>query len=1344
MSRHICRLVAMAAVMAAVVMPAQGEPSGMITPEGVRKELDAITPAALLDKTWGLVCPETSVRVAEVKDVSAERHADWTILPDGARFEAGALVFTLGAKPAVVGVWNCRNLLPLDRRVNLGVRFDLEVEFEQSAPDTTAWTLVPWFVGRRSNWGGTIARLKAAARPQIGGFEKTMQDSVYRYSRRTAAGAGRHVIRIEDAGPRDGRIGYQAPADGVELEIKGPAGGVIKIHRITILHKRREGGFRREFELPAGPVWRAVASVNRKTLLFINGREVPSSSIVHARPSAAAQDLQEVDLKPYLKPGKNVAAVRPAFDTDANALVQIAVVMASGEVLELNTDPGWRYVPKCEPGWDRPEFSGAAKSITKKGHGDSQFMPSDVAAIRYGWRPTQLGSFILPAYGGRVLLHSPDDHQLYFCQEKPFQLRARVPAGLAASKPVIQWLVCRCREDGTLEAALSGVATTFSTQGDSLEFELAGAALPMGVYMFKAVLRGADGQVIEDRMPEPCVVTGRIPMTPASGESLAHGLDLEPEAILDLTRPNDPAFPWMEMSGANLWSEPLIVTRNGLTYRETRSSGARALITYNYAFKHPGDFYLMELDYPDDQPRFFGVNLCSEHDGRGDHSKAGPSVWTGIRHLNTGTMQTLAWLFRPDHGYTSISLINMLPNSAAAASTLRIRHVRGHLPELRTGGSQRGFGILMEHSSGHCGFGKTFRCKAAPKAEAEKQRPFVVSNRPLRARLDALVEWLDTCNHYAEYQRWAGQNLICLSFFQYTGTRPDAVPISVTGDQRVVPDINDVAARVFRANGIEFMTSIGYCSDPILQAKCRTSAADLTDSLLLINGEGAPARAAPLTGYNFNHPAVRQSMLAVIGEAVRKFQTLPNFRGVNIVTSFAAPMESPNYFIDDRSKREQPLEPLRFDYSDATIARFEQDTGAKLSVPADAPDRFHRRYQLLTSEAWCQKWIEWRAQNMLEFYLEIRDQMRRIKPGLKIITGPDASAGYFLDYATTSGKSVEQSMREFGWDFARFHRQEGLYTIPWLQGSGLYMFAERTTRPQSYEMYLKWTRANTEPGFLKIGDGAIERMAMVHYGWMELERLQQQTLPERPRWQVPFQYTMEGMPQGDNALEPYVQAVAAIDPDSMLYGFTDTNLKIGGEQQLREFARFLRSLPKEKFAPVPGPNAELTLRGLRKDGRFLFYAVNPAPWPVKAVLLIDRAGQVVNLLTGEKGGAPVELVIPAYHGVSFAADGQAQVKGWKVEGSGEMFPKYVAHMRKRIETTAEALADARRAAALSDQQRESLGRVLREARSALDGQRPAEAWGLLNRWDATWCGYLLQKQIEKLGLKKPVASHGIL
>lgn len=1330
---------------------------GALSTQRVEQDLAAATTASLNSNVWGLVCPEVPVTVFEVRDLAGRDRDLVTMAPSRAEFSDGALSFQLGESAAVFGVGNCDNRLPAGRRPLLPDRFDLKIDVEQSVPGTVVWTMIPWHGGERVRMGSLIARRTSAARSKKMDVEEYLQSHLWRYCRVETEGAGRHTITLEDTGEVFRRTGKAAAYDGLEFEVKGPAGAAIKVHGVNVSRKVRRGGFRKELTLPPGRIWRAVASINRKTLLSINGKEVPSSNLLKIRPHPNymyGQQLQEVDLQPFLKAGRNVLAAWPAFNNDANAFLHATIVMESGEVITGHTDPSWRYVPDRKDGWDTPGADVESRAVTNEMPFTCSSLPAELTAVRYGYRLYMQMTHSQPAYAGRVLLQAPDDNQLYFSAAGPFSMLAKVPAGLAAQEPSVEWVVCRYRPGAALENVLSGMTAEFTRRDGSLEFRLeqGTAGLPMGVYVVKAVLRGAGGEVLEDRIPEPMMVTARIPMGRTEGRTFEDGLELEQEARIDFTKPDDPAFPWMEIDGDKLCEEPIVVTRNGMTYRETRAGASdhtsQVLITYNYAFEHPGDFYVMTLEYPDDNRRFFGVNLCSEHDGRSDHSKAGPAVWTGIWHLNTGKMQELTWLFRPDPGYTSINLINMMPGVPAAASVLRISHVKSILPELATRGSARRFGILTESARSFSGFGKTFRSSSNPQTASQilyrmggawEENARKVS--PVKVRLDAFAEWLDTCRHYVEYQRWAGQNLIFLSYFQYDGFVPNAEPSSVAGDHRLAPHITDIAARVFRDNGVDFFSSIEYASDPILHEKYRETR-NPDNSPYLVNSEGEECRIWK-TGYNFNHPEVRASMFRVAAGAVRKFRDLPNFRGVNFTTSFSSCMMGPNYFNADDGHR--PLEPLRFGYSDATVGKFEKETGIKLPVPADSPARFSMRHKLLTSDKMREQWIEWRAENMVNFFLEIRDELRKIKPDVKVTTGV-ISAGYFFDYAVNSGKSTELSMREFGWDFPKFHGHEGLYTMPWLQGSGRYGFAFRDTMYKArYEEYLRRLKANDSAAHIKIGDGEIERMAMVDYGWLELERGAQATLPQRDHWQVPYQYTMEAAARGDNALRPFLRAMAAIDADSMLYGFTDTNLKIGNEQPLREFARFMRSLPKQKFARVPG-GRDLVVRALPQDGKLLFYALNPAPWPVQATIALENAGKVTNLISGESSDAPARALIPPYHGVSFEATGEAKVSGWETRGTGEMFPLYTRHMKQTLDTVEHRLLDRKIGSVLLPDEKSAMRRLLAGMKEAEADERYAELWQLQRAWDFNWHAYFLERQHRAVGLitedDPPPAEHG--
>ncbi len=1318
-----------------------GMAANSLTPSGLQDELvgDRWGDEALNDRGWGLLPPIVAKPIYEIQGQGVTAHALMTQLPAQARVEEGRLFFELRGGKALLGIGNCEKQLPIAERPDFGQRFDVEITFDQIGPGVTEWLLVPWSDGHRTKLSELADKYTASAKQRGVNVEEDLQNRLYNYCRRKVEGAQQHVIRINDTGAfyRRGWMEGKSPFDGFDLEIKGEPGIGIVLHSIRIFEKTRAGGFRKEFCLPSGAVWRAAGSISRRAYLFVNGKEVPSTSPLAPRPLGV---LQEIDLKPYLQPGTNVLAVYPAFTEYADAFLMASVVMESGEMLDLSTNPEWLYISDRGPGWDLPGYQGATEAITNCRSKSTSSLGAKLSAHQYGYR-LDLREGKLPAYEGLLLFTAPDDDQLYYSAGDYFCVKACCPAGLAARQPAVEWLLCRYNQGGALDQFAAGHCAGFKVENDSLVFELADSnaqKLEQGVYVLKTVLRDASGAVIEDRIPEAVIVTGQIPMRKTAGLTFEDGLDLEEESVLDLTRPDDPNWPWMEIDGKQVCETPIVVTRNGLAYRETRPLSStydtQVLISYNYAFKHPGDFYLMELEYPDDQPRFFGVNLCSEHDGPGDHSKAGPSVWTGVNHLNSGKMQRLQWLFRPDYGYTSINLTNMLAGSTAAASKLRIARVKGRLPELDVAGNARRFGVLTESAEAVSGFGKTFRARKAARKSADA--PDAAS--PLLGYLENFNAWLDTCGRYVEYQRWAGQNLIFMAFFQYSGNRQNAEAVSPNGDSRVVRSMADLAARVFRNNGIDFFASIEYMSTADLESKYGEKRVDLRESPFRIDGQGREGRVFR-GGYNVNHAEVRRSITSVALEAARKFKRLPNFRGVNFITSLPGGM-APDHFLDDGpgqasnyNFRRGALDPLRFDYSDATIRRFEQALGRKLPIDDQSAERFQERYRLLTSEAMREKWIAWRAQNLLEFFLEVRDQLRAIKPDALVCLG-SISPAFFADYATAYGASLEGTMRLFGWDYALYNRQLGLCAVPWLQ-TGRYSFSGRFSgNSRDYENYLKRLRLNVEPAFLKIGDGDTARIGMADYCWLELERGAQRLLPKREGWQVPYQYTMEGSEQGEAARRPFIQALAGTDFDTLLFGFTDVNMTIGNEQPLREFMRFFRALPQERFEFVPGDNQELIVRALKKDRQFIFYVLNPAPWPVDVKVLVKTKGAARNMITGEPCPTPIQTKISGYQGAAFAIEGEAEMLGWETKGAGELFARYLAHMREQAQKMKSWLAHSELVSVLAADDRSTMETLVSRAQTALDGEHPAQAWRIMNEWPFTWHAYALERQNAMLAL----------
>ncbi len=456
--------------------------------------------------------------------------------------------------------------------------------------------------------------------------------------------------------------------DGIELEFAGAEGASIEVKSVQFSREMHEGFWRKEFTLPVGKIWRAVGDAGMMCSLFVNGREVPSANGMLVRPSlnfigGEMFGCESLDFAPQLRAGPNAVALHVARNGAAPYVYfTLTVVMESGEVVRMASDGSWKYA-SGEP-------LAAGVKVSAPGFDDGAWKP---AQGRPGTALSYKQETARPAYAGLILLSSPDEPYLFFRDSAPVEMRVRMPPGIAS--PQLAWEVQRY-ESGKFAPVKSGEANGTSPLADV-------GQLPRGVYTFAAKLTSG-GKLLEDRIPEPFVVVGKVPMREVTGDTLTDGLDLALEAEIDYTKPDGP-IPWQEVGGKRgsnvLVTKPTITERNGLRFRETGPDQG-ALISHRYEFKHPGDFYLMELEFPDDVQRWFGVSCTSAN---APHtSKDGPATWTGQKYPLTGKMKNMQWIYRPDPGATAINLSNLQRDAAgAAASRLKILHIKNGLPALK-------------------------------------------------------------------------------------------------------------------------------------------------------------------------------------------------------------------------------------------------------------------------------------------------------------------------------------------------------------------------------------------------------------------------------------------------------------------------------------------------------------------------------------------------------------------------------------------------------------------------------------------------------------------------------------
>ena len=1209
----------------------------------------------------------------------------------------GALRFTLGNKPAVLGWGNYQSKQPLDTLLELGKRFHLSFQTRQSAPVT--WVFRPWHEGRRGS---------------------TSRASVAKRLTRTSKRAGWHTVLFQNVGAvhRDFKLDG---CDGFDLTVTAAPGTTIELRDLKIYRVFHRGCARYEFTLPAGPVWRAIADIGVQCECVINGQAVPSAPVGNlARPLlsrywTSMRRTQAADIAPYLRAGVNCVGLHATeLGREPYVTFRGTIVMGSGAVIRVDSGTSWRFSPAAAHGWAAPGFDDrgwqpiAAKRTT------------GAAYARADWGLTIKNRFDMPTYDGLMALDVPGETMLYFSADKPVRLHVRIPPGLEAKQPAIEWAVTRFQPRGRLTQVRKGTVSAFEKRDGSLVFALEAAPVTAGVYFLSAALKARGGELLEQRIPEPLVVTARLAMTEVAGDTYEEGMDLEREAVIDCGRPGDPRHPWMEIDGnwkgsnkPRILHTPIVVEKDGMRYRETRPFDGAA-ISWKYTFKHPGDFYLMELDYPDNRRRLMGVSCGSEMDGIADHSKSGASVWSGIRHPLSGTMQTLKWIYRPDHGAHSINLLSLYPQTPAAAAKITIRHVKNGLPALRINeprGAKRKLGVLTERTAPVGGFLKTFKCSwrklpGAFRRYHAKDLAYTPDNNPLYERLEAFSLWLDANNAYTKYLRFTGQNIHIMGCFQYNEMNTGFRGLSPVRDARVVPDCRDVAARVFRDNGIDLLASVEFRHTAALNAEAQRRRGT-AGTLYLVDRAGRDVSGV----LNFNHPMVWAGMLELADVLAQKFGNLRNFRGINWYT-FGASYLIPTY-------RGRDADALDNGYGDATISAFAKDTGVPLGAGAGAgPGRFAQRHRLLTSEALRDKWVQWRAARLNRLFREIASRVRAVRPDLRLCVGETVGVP-LIEGWRESGLTLEQYKRTWGWDCALLRQSPSVEQVHWMTATHSYGFirqAGKVANLYSYggPGYPKALEANVCPEFYALLNPSKDRTLMLHYGWIECEFIRD-LFEARPGWPRPYQYTMMGSAQGDNSMEPFVQGVIQAEPSNVWFGFTDANMLTGNEQPLRRFARCLRALPADRFAVHDGTGlaSALAIRTLRQRGRFYFYVVNPSPWAVTGRLELSRAAAVTNLVTGRAEDKSLVLLRlePYGLGACVAEPASASIQSWSAPPVRRADVQFVDN---RVERAEEMLRNPFAAAALLPDERKAMRKHAAQARGHFERGEYAGAWHIVS------------------------------
>lgn len=1188
----------------------------------------------------------------------------------------GALSFTAGAEPVELGWGNWDGKQPADERVAIadGRRIVIEMRVRQT--------------GAESQW-----KLTLRAAGQTGG-------------RRGPRSGDTQTLRGSEWQTLSFNVDMPG-GDGFSLVVTGPEGNRIAIDDVRFKQRFWRGYFRKEFSIPDGAkVWRAIIAAPPSTAdIHVNGKPLAWTVTEEYTPDCLAFSREITDL---LTSGVNSIAyeLRPdCLSADPLVYFQGKVVLTTGETIVLDSDRTWRSPGRVpDAGWrmsgfDDTSWPQAQESWIQAGKRGriKRFTGSLRSLIR---RP----EWPLPAYDGLLVYEHPENRRLYYRDDRPAVLHVRAPAGLAERQPELAWTL---RVVGgpyhmTETVVKEGTTSRFARQGDSIVFALDFGRLSQAVHTVETELK-AGPETIDLHYREPLLVVGRLPMSETSGTFYEDGLKLEQEDVIDFTNPGDPHRSievHQALHGAGkkptLLETPRIVRRSNMVYRELQKK--RSVLAVECTLQHPGDWYLMVLEYPDDAWRGLAVTVSNADTAPKDKSYmiapayaiGSASVVTGGKFPLSDTLKELKFMARADTGRTCVEVWNWLPGGGhAAVARLRIYHIKNQmLPALKVERSgERFMGQIPESLR----WGRMLFGNNSPGIYYLRWYVDVPGSRIYRLACN-----YDSAIHLTEYLRFCGLNFHTLGAYQYSERNNSySLPQRVACSQIPV-DINDVALRVFEANGIASLNLIEFWENRGMSARYFKSASQVAagaDTLKQVMANGQQTGIA-----NFLHPRVEELFLAIADDLAFQFSdssawkgiaTLPYTHPVGLGPGFMSPLNAP----------------LDVCYSDASMARFEKETGIR--VPAEGPQRFVDRAEFLAAPEMRAKWIAWRCEKQRDIVLKTRDVLQRYRDDAWTIQVNYISPARIGQWLAGEG-SYHEMNRLYGFDAALY---KGLDHV-WY-GRCVYTDADCSLAKDAH-------RVSEEAA--ADYDVARRRMAFIRTAWYEDELL----IPKEIEW--PYarlevtQYPRYG---GDFCKEDFTQAMIGTDPELILSGWADCGgEQTGQEQRIREVARVVTALPRERLPLVLGTgfDANLAVRAGRSKGRYWIYAANPGFWHVKGDLVLRGAREIYEAAGREKiqgrrqaGAVRIPLDLGPFGMQAFVADPEeAEVVEFVMADPAE---KESGFLRTSVDDAYALLEAPDKVAAFSAGEVACIAKTARAAASDVTDGKYAAAWSKLQGYE---------------------------
>jgi Concanavalin A-like lectin/glucanases superfamily len=599
--------------------------------------------------------------------------------------------------------------------------------------------------------------------------------------------------------------------------------------------------------------------------------------------------------------------------------------------------------------------------------------------------------------------------------------------------------------------------------------------------------------------------------------------------------------------------------------------------------KHTG-LHLVRITYPDDKKRLCEITTWSPDEA--DHYNAHSGYFTGDPYPLSMKLQTVDFIIWARDVNHAVVFTTWQDGQPAAASRVEVFEIAGRLPAspASVGPSLRRIGQYWEDAQ------PLWMCFGGTSSTL--------------AGFDEMV------HNLCDYMDYAGQNVLYHPIAWYDGPIYDSLEETRIGNLggRDLPPSGwiDILLKRFAERGFLFYGTLNVHQLPSLVAELPPDlrnagrrgldAAECSriPEFSVVTSDGK-VRAGTWhhrpPAFNALHPHVQDRIAALVAEAASRWGDSPAFGGISLHLTQC-----------------QLLWPsdLEASYDDWTVAQFEKDTGTRIPVVPNDPERFTKRYEWLMQNAKA-RWITWRCQRTAAFYARLASILRDRRDDLKLVVSLWDPMNFNVAKRWLKGERIVELTREFGIDPALLAKIPGVVIQRYMGHTDCRYQAMRYARRDQQKELQAIRRMDFDEDQLR------ELRTTKYFGVYFHNRYFESDIgrrePLRCDWYRSLDWRAAAIvPSNEHFMEYYAHCMAVLNPDDITVGGF-TSGAAGHERQVERFASVFRALPHGDWRQIPALDEHVVGRTLTDadDHRYL-YLVNPSAGAVEVLIPKEYIG----------------------------------------------------------------------------------------------------------------------------------------